>query len=405
MDNDKHFLKGFILGVLAALAVGCVCLFPFVRNAAGKNSLEKSSYAVDEDFVNEFNQIQSYIDKYYLDVDKIDKKTVQDGMYKGMLESIGDKYAAYYSEDEFKNLMEKNEGQYGGVGAYVSQDAEKGDIVVVRPFEGGPMDRAGIRAGDIIVEVDKTPVNGMTLDEVVTLMKGKEGTDVAVKLMRGTETFETTLSREIVDVPTVYHRIIDGTDIGYIYVSTFDEITVSQFNEAMDDIEAKGAGSLIIDIRDNGGGMLGTVVSMLDRVLPEGLVMYTETKDGDGEKYYSTDEESYDKPMAVLINGYSASASEVFAGAVQDFGAAAIIGTKSYGKGVVQTVMPLNPYGAGPAVKFTTSRYYTPKGRNIDGIGITPDIEVEYDADSVEIKDGFAYDNQIRSAISFLSGK
>ena len=192
---------------------------------------------------------------------------------------------------------------------------------------------------------------------------------------------------------------------GYIYGSTFDEITVSQFNEAMDDIEAKGAGSLIIDIRDNGGGMLGTVVSMLDRVLPEGLVMYTETKDGDGEKYYSTDEESYDKPMAVLINGYSASASEVFAGAVQDFGAAAIIGTKSYGKGVVQTVMPLNPYGAGPAVKFTTSRYYTPKGRNIDGIGITPDIEVEYDADSVEIKDGFAYDNQIRSAISFLSGK
>lgn len=406
MDNEKDsgssFIKGLITGSLITVVVVIIIFaIPVARNIMIKNT----PYAVDAGFIRQFESIQAYLDKYYLDSDKMDKETIQEGMYKGMLASIGDKYAAYYTEDDFASLMEKNEGKYGGIGSYVSQNPENGSIVIVKPFAGGPADKAGLKSGDIILAINGTQVTGMTLDEVIDIMKGDENTSVKVKVLRDGEIITADVEREVVDVPTVMHRIIENTNIGYIYISAFEDVTVNQFREAIDDIESKGAGSLIIDIRDNGGGMLSAVIDMLDRVLPKGLVMYTETKDGDGKKYYSTNEESYDKPMVVLINGYSASASEVFAGAVQDFKAATIIGTKSFGKGVVQTIIPLDKYKKGPAIKFTTARYYTPNGRNIDGIGITPDIEVEYDSGSVEVKDDFAYDNQIREAISFLNGQ
>lgn len=411
MNNDKKFFNRFTAGFVAGVVTAAVLIFVIstiqpLQNMISGDKSAVSENAVDAEFKKNYEAIQGLLDKYYLDSDKIDKKTVQDGMYKGMLASIGDKYAQYYNEDEYVDLMQQNEGRYGGIGAYVSQDEKTGELLIINTFKDGPADKAGIKAGDVIIAVGETSVINMSLDEVTSLMKGKENTAVEITLKRGSETVNATVTREIVDVPTVSHRILDDTNIGYIYVSTFDDVTVEQFREAMDDIEAKGAASLIIDIRNNGGGMLTTVIDMLDRVLPEGLVMYTKTKDGDGEKYYSTDEESYDRPMVVLINGYSASASEVFAGAVQDFGAATLIGTKSYGKGVVQTLMTLNrSSGSGPAVKFTTSRYYTPKGRNIDGVGITPDIEIEYDAEDVEEKGDYVYDNQMRRAVEFLNGK
>lgn len=403
MYKDRKFLKGALVGAAVASVVFLgLFMIPAVRGIMAGAAVINSDYAVDGEFVEKFRYIQKCINDQYLDSDNIDKKSIQDGMYKGMLESIGDKYAAYYSEEEFADLMEKNMGKYGGIGAYVSQDPVKGDIVIVQPFAGGPADKAGIKAGDVITEIDGTSVIGMTLDEVVTIMKGEKNTTAVVKLLRGNETVEVEVVREEVDVPTVSHRIIEDGNIGYIHVSAFDDITVEQFRQAMDDIESRGASSLIIDVRDNGGGMLSTVIDMLDRVLPEGLVMYTETKDGTGEKYYSTNEESYDKPLVVMINGFSASASEVFAGAVQDFGAGTLIGTKSFGKGVVQTIMPVILNGEESAIKFTTARYYTPKGRNIDGIGITPDIEVEYDEESAEVQGDFVYDNQLREAVSYL---
>ncbi len=398
---EKGFFKGVITGAIAAVFIGAVVIG--IGDAVSGSY--KSNTVVDKEFEDKVNNLTSYIDTFYLDADKVKKEDLQNGMYKGLMNSIDDKYAQYYTPDEYNDFQETNNGQYGGIGAYVSQNSDTGDIVIVNPFDGAPAKEAGIKPGDIIVDIDGTSVVGMELSDAVTLMKGEPDTDVSVKVLRDGEYFDVNITRKVVDVPTVKHEIIENGDIGYIYVSGFDKVTSTQFRQALDDIEAKNAKALIVDIRDNGGGMLDVVVDMLDRLLPEGLLVYTETNQGRDEEYYSTNEEYYDKPMAVLINGYSASASEVFAGAVQDYKAGTIIGTTSYGKGIVQSIFSLNKDGDGSAIKLTTARYYTPNGRNIHGIGITPDITVEYNDELVEERDGLYYDNQMLMAISVLKNE
>lgn len=398
---EKGFFKGVITGAIAAVFIGAVVIG--IGDAVSGSY--KSNTVVDKEFEDKVNNLTSYIDTFYLDTDKVKKEDLQNGMYKGLMNSIDDKYAQYYTPDEYNDFQETNNGQYGGIGAYVSQNSDTGDIVIVNPFDGAPAKEAGIKPGDIIVDIDGTSVVGMELSDAVTLMKGEPDTDVSVKVLRDGEYIDVNITRKVVDVPTVKHEIIENGDIGYIYVSGFDKVTSTQFRQALDDIEAKNAKALIVDIRDNGGGMLDVVVDMLDRLLPEGLLVYTETNQGRDEEYYSTNEESYDKPMAVLINGYSASASEVFAGAVQDYKAGTIIGTTSYGKGIVQSIFSLNKDGDGSAIKLTTARYYTPNGRNIHGIGITPDITVEYNEELVEERDGLYYDNQMLMAISVLKNE
>lgn len=398
---EKGFFKGVITGAIAAVFIGAVVIG--IGDAVSGSY--KSNTVVDKEFEDKVNNLTSYIDTFYLDADKVKKEDLQNGMYKGLMNSIDDKYAQYYTPDEYNDFQETNNGQYGGIGAYVSQNSDTGDIVIVNPFDGAPAKEAGIKPGDIIVDIDGTSVVGMELSDAVTLMKGEPDTDVSVKVLRDGEYIDVNITRKVVDVPTVKHEIIENGDIGYIYVSGFDKVTSTQFRQALDDIEAKNAKALIVDIRDNGGGMLDVVVDMLDRLLPEGLLVYTETNQGRDEEYYSTNEEYYDKPMAVLINGYSASASEVFAGAVQDYKAGTIIGTTSYGKGIVQSIFSLNKDGDGSAIKLTTARYYTPNGRNIHGIGITPDITVEYNDELVEERDGLYYDNQMLMAISVLKNE
>lgn len=398
---EKGFFKGVLTGAIAAVFIGAVVIG--IGDAVSGSY--KSNTVVDKEFEDKVNNLTSYIDTFYLDADKVKKEDLQNGMYKGLMNSIDDKYAQYYTPDEYNDFQETNNGQYGGIGAYVSQNSDTGDIVIVNPFDGAPAKEAGIKPGDIIVDIDGTSVVGMELSDAVTLMKGEPDTDVSVKVLRDDEYIDVNITRKVVDVPTVKHEIIENGDIGYIYVSGFDKVTSTQFRQALDDIEAKNAKALIVDIRDNGGGMLDVVVDMLDRLLPEGLLVYTETNQGRDEEYYSTNEESYDKPMAVLINGYSASASEVFAGAVQDYKAGTIIGTTSYGKGIVQSIFSLNKDGDGSAIKLTTARYYTPNGRNIHGIGITPDITVEYNDELVEERDGLYYDNQMLMAISVLKNE
>ena len=262
-------MKGLIAGlvIMAVVAIGASSIGRFAKGSLGNN--ESDSVIESDRFAEKYDCIKSYIDTYYLDGDDIDEDDVLDGMYHGYVDSLGDKYADYYTAEEYTSFMEKSQGQYGGIGAYVSQDVNTGDVVIVNPFEGAPADKAGIKPGDIILEVAGTPVIGMDLNEVVTLMKGEEGTTVLVKVYRDEKELEIEITREIVDVPTVTHTILEEENIGYIYISTFDTVTTTQFREALEDIENQGAKGLIIDIRNNGGGMLDAVIDILDRLLSE----------------------------------------------------------------------------------------------------------------------------------------
>lgn len=413
-----NFLKGFLIGVLSCGlgVIATLLVFNVIdNNNSGNNTVQQG--IADENigkikelpgntaFQKKYNEIITVLNKYFLNADEITAEKIADGMYKGMIDSLGDKYAAYFAADEYKDYIEKYEGQYGGLGAYVSKNKDTGDIVIVNPFKNSPAEKSGIKAGDILLEIGGESVAGKELDYAVGLMKGEAGTTVKLKLRRDNKEFEVDVVREMVDVPTVAHKILNDEDIGYIYVATFDKVTLEQFNEALADIESKGCKGLIIDIRDNGGGRLDTVVAMANRILSDGMIMYTETRNGIDEKFTADAKESYKKPMAVLINGYSASSSEVFAGAMQDRKVATIVGTKSFGKGVVQSIIPLQGIADGSAVKLTTSKYYIPSGKNIDGIGITPDIEVEYDKDKSEKVGDETRDNQLQEAIKAVKEK
>lgn len=412
------FLKGMLTGmaVTALLFLGVYCFTGFAGRhilLSGSSGIDKSDgqsvnlkdIVTSDEFVNKCNILNSYIDAYYLNKSDIDAEDISDGMYQGIIDSIGDKYADYYNEEEYTSFMEGAKGQYGGIGTYVTQNVKTGDIVIVNPFEGAPADKAGIKSGDILTEIDGNSVIGLELDDIVAMMKGESGTSVTIGIQRDGNNLTVEVVREIVDVPTVRFEVLEDSNIGYIYISSFDEVTGKQFRKAVDELEAKNVDGLIIDLRNNGGGLIDAVVDTLDRILPEGLIMYTENNKGRDEEYFSSAEESYDKPYTVLINEYSASASEVFAGAVQDYGFGTIVGVTSYGKGVVQSIFSIKGVSDGSAIKLTTAKYFTPNGRNIDGIGITPDVEVEYDEKSIAEDDKSGIDNQMQKAIDIIKGQ
>lgn len=378
------------------------------QSSAGNSDNAASLTEEQEEFLTEFftgkmELLEYLIEMYYMD--EVSMEELRTGAYRGMLEALGDPYSTYYTASEYDTLMESTSGTYCGIGAYVSQNMTTMIMTIVKPFVNGPAYAAGMLPGDVIYKVDGEDVTGMELSAVVAKMKGEAGTKVTVTVVRDgiTEPIDLEITRAMIEVQTVEYEMLENR-IGYILVSEFDEPTVQQFKDAIDSLKAEGMQALVIDLRDNPGGLLSSVVEMLDYLLPkDSLIVYTEDKYGDREEYRAKEATTFELPLTVLVNGNSASASEIFTGAVKDYGIGTIVGTTTYGKGIVQSVYPLSD---GTAVKITVSRYFTPSGVCIHGIGVAPDVEVEL-AEELRQKVSIAHeeDNQLQTAIQELLKK
>lgn len=374
------------------------------KSDTGKNDVHKKhntkSDVLDDEFIDKLDFLLQMVDTYYLY--DYDKETVQDTLYKAIFDSLGDPYSRYFTLDEFDKFKESSSGIYSGIGVVVQMDMKTGIITAVKPYKNCPGYEAGIRPGDIIVKVAGTEVTGMDLDEAVALIRGEEGTTVTITLLRDEEIFDVEVTRRKIEIETVVYEMLDD-NIGYIKVEEFDDLTDEQFSVALDELQKEGMEGLVIDLRNNPGGILDVVVAMLDEVLPEGIVVSVKDVNGKCEEYKSESAPKLKVPFVVLVNESSASASEIFAGAVQDFGAGEIIGKTTYGKGIVQSVFSLTD---GTGIKITVEDYYTPSGRSIHKLGVTPDVEVDLPDDlKVLVSVPKEEDTQLIKALEVLKGK
>lgn len=391
---DKQFIKGAITGVLcASLALGGG--YVGLQKAGRAGSTLLSDVAVTQ----KIKYLENLIDKNYLD--EADEDSLKEGVYTGLLYGLGDPYSRYYTEEEYEEEMRGTEGSYSGIGVSIKQNTE-GGILVVSCYEGSPADLAGIKENDMITAVNGTDVTQMTPSEVSEMIRNKDdGTSVlTVYHQEADEPEEITVTVSDVEIPTVSYEMLEDS-IGYLRITEFTLVTPQQFEDAYKDLQAKGMEKLIVDLRDNPGGVLSSVCDVLRQILPEGLIVYTEDKYGERQEMNCDGDTPIDIPFAVLVNENSASASEIFAGAVKDYGIGTIVGTTTYGKGIVQSICKLSD---GSAVKLTTAKYFTPKGNDIHKVGITPDVEVKLDASLLNKTDiSHEEDNQLQAAIQAVS--
>lgn len=315
--------------------------------------------------------IQSYLDKYY--VDELDEGQVEEMLYAGMMAGVGDRYTYYLTEDSLDQYMENSNGNFDGVGIEV-YSTQEGEVIISSVMAGQPAEKAGMMAGDVIIGVDGEDMRGKVISDVAAKIRGKHGTEVTIQVLRRStgETLEFTMERTTVVLESVSSRMIDGT-IGYISLTGFKENTYTQFKEALDALQEAGMKGLILDLRDNPGGLVKSVYEIGEELLPEGTMVYTLDKN-ENRNDLKCDGEYLDIPLVVLVNENSASASEIFAGAVKDTGRGTLVGTQTFGKGLVQRLFTL-PDGSG--LNITIQKYYTPNGTSIHGVGIEPDEVVQ----------------------------
>ena len=347
--------------------------------------------------------IKNYIENNYLR--EVDEQKMLDGQLKGMVSSLNDPYSVYMTQDEFSSFAQQTAGIYGGVGVIVTP-GEDNYITVVSPIEDTPGERAGIKSGDRIIKVNGVEYFAENMDEAVKVMKGKPKTKVTITIMRidkegNNQTFDLDIIREEIRLVTVKSSIIDK-EIGYIRITSFDELTYKDFKENLSKLEKANVKGLIIDLSNHPGGLLNICSQIADELLGEGDIVYTQTKNGERE-YLKSDKGQITIPLVLLVNEGSASASEILAGAIKDHKRGELIGTKTFGKGVVQRIKEL-PDGSG--IKLTVSEYFTPNGTNIHGIGITPDIVIELNEGVENIGvDYIKEDNQLQKALEVIKGK
>ena len=346
--------------------------------------------------------LMQLVDMYYYE--DVDEDDMLESAALGLIAGIGDVYSTYYTKEDMEAFNEETEGEYAGIGCQLLADPSDQMITVTRVFKGSPAEHAGMRAGDKIVYVDDVYYSAYEMDDAVSVMRGEPGGTVKVTVLRDLDTVDFDITREIVSINYVEYEILDG-DIGYVMVYDFLGDAYEGFAAAIDAFRAAKVSGMIIDLRNNGGGLVDACIDMADLILPEGVVVTLRDK-YDQEEVYRVDNAYFDVPMVLLVNEYSASASEILAGAVRDYGAGTLLGTKTFGKGVVQSALEFTD---GSGIKLTTARYYTPNGECIHGLGIEPDITLELDEDAVTIYGinnlPHEQDNQLQAAIRVLRGE
>lgn len=411
------FLAGLVTGLASTLLIMAIGFLGFnLQNTiekwgdgsgdSKKNSEEDSvklteDSAIDKETIAKLQMLETIIDKNFYLWD-VSNEELQDGMFRGMLEAVGDPYTEYYTAEEWDELLKSSEGYFYGIGATVQVDTATGLPMISGVIRNSPAEDARLRAQDIIYEVDGVSVSGMTLDEAVALIRGPEGTKVTLTIGRQGEGdyLKVTVTRRRVESPTVEYSLLED-DMALIQVTEFDDVTVAQFKEALSMAEQDHAGGIILDLRGNPGGSLNAVVEMCKMILPKGLIVYTVDKNGKRVEYKCDGKQQLKKPLVVLIDMNSASASEVMTGAIKDHGIGTLVGTTTYGKGIVQQVIP---FLDGSAVKVTISAYYSPNGTNIHGTGIEPDVVCEFDSDYYYSSEDHP-DNQLEKAKEVLREK
>ena len=400
MSDKRKFLNGLITGLLIAVVIvggvyagqEAVTVWKQKQNV---DSAQTESVA-NARTMQKLQLIEEIIQKNFA-LDMADDAAMENGIYQGLVNSLQDPYSAYFSAEEMAEQKNRMDGVYYGIGAYVRYDSNVGFARLGEIFEGSPAQESGLKEGDLIIKVDDQYTKNMSLEDVIALIKCEEGTKVMLTIMRegDNEIYEFEVERREVPKQTVSYEMLENK-IAYIRISEFDKVTVDQFADAMATAKGSEMLGLILDLRDNPGGNLAAVIDVARKLLPKGLIVYTEDKAGERKDYTCNGENELTVPMVVLVNGGSASASEVLAGAIKDYGKGKLLGTTTYGKGIVQKYLGISD---GSAVKLTTSKYYTPKGNNIHGIGIEPDEELEMDYEQYLEK---GYDNQLERAKEIL---
>lgn len=437
--NKNRFWKGVLVGalvtafaglVIVGIAAGISIIGHTVMDGQSMAGIIESSGSPEEEALNlqrignKLDLLDQVVDNYFLFEEDVDTEQMEAGIYKGMLAGLEDPYTTYYTAEEYRAMTEETEGVYCGIGVQVSQNLETGIITILRVFPGSPAEEAGLKKGDILYKVGALDVYDQELDTLVSqYIRGEEGTFVDLTVLRDGEEISATVERRMVESVTVEAQLLPDKT-GYVMVTQFDLVTADQFISAVDSLEKQGMERLVIDLRDNPGGVVDACVKMAAYLLPEdqyeGTILSTADKNGKGDRYYCQggkllfegsgsnpeypmdDGHELDMPIAVLINGMSASASEVFAGALRDYGMATLVGTTSFGKGIVQVLLPLDD---GSAVKVTIAHYYTPAGHDIHKKGLEPDVEIELELDEDLIGQydvPLDRDNQVQKAIEVL---
>ncbi len=403
--NSNSNKKSFFLGMLTAFVVSAVLALAFAGVFLGVLLVQKENNtglmrAANGAFTEEeIEKLAHYKEKlrenYYED---IDDQTILDGMLSGMMLSAGDPYTCYYTQEEMEEMASSMEGTFQGIGAYLQADLEVGYAKISGVMKGSPASESGLQENDYIIYVDGEDMYQQDLNYIVSKVRGPEGTTVKLTLNRSGEKVEVDVERREIVTESVTYELVEG-NIAYVTITEFTEVTSEQFADALASFEKDNAEGMLIDLRGNPGGNLTAVVAVCDQILPHGLIVYTEDKYGEGNRYTSSGGNEFKKPLVVLIDGGSASAAEIMAGAIKDYGMGELVGTTTFGKGIVQNVFQ---YSDGSGGKLTVSRYFTPNGVNIHKVGIAPDVEVPFDS-AAYLED--KTDNQYNEALRILKEK